>query len=143
MASDFRTQGPLHDYAYVPLEIIQGVSLRLRVSLTYLDEQSVEQPFLLTGCKVFFTCRKTADSEDIDIEKSTDNSDIEILDEVRGIVSIPMVQADTLDMVPGKYIYDILLETVDGNKYVPVRGDLKIIRSVTRPAPVEPEVPAE
>ena len=136
MASDFTAQGSLNEFDFVPLEMIQGVSIHLGVTLTYLDENSKEKPFLLTGCKVFFTARKTADSEDIDIEKSTELGSITITDEIRGKVSIPMVQEDTLDMTPGKYIYDILLEAADGKRYVPVRGDLKILRSVTRPAPV-------
>lgn len=133
MASDFTTQGPLKEYAFIPLEIIQGVSLNLKVSLTYINEAGTEEPYNLSGCKLFFACRKTADSEDADIEKSTEENSIETTSALEGMVSIPFLPADTLNLVAGKYIYEILVESADLKRYIPVRGSIKILRSVVRP----------
>ncbi len=134
MASDFTTQGPLKEYAFIPLEIIQGVSLNLKVSLTYIDDSGEEKPYNLSGCSLFFACRKTADSEEADIEKSTGQNSIEIVDALQGTVSVPLIPEDTLNLVPGKYIYEILLESSDLKRYIPVRGSIKVLRSVVRPS---------
>ena len=64
------------------------------------------------------------DDDTVIIEKTTDNG-INITDAVNGKIEMQLTNTDT-DINGGKYRYELLLEDVEANRYLPVKGILNI-----------------
>jgi len=62
---------------------------------------------------------------EIIIEKSTEDGSIEKVDSENGKINMKLDNDDT-DISGGKYKYEILIEDVEGNRYLPVKGVLTI-----------------
>lgn len=58
------------------------------------------------------------------IEKTT-ASGITVTDAVNGKIEMQLT-SDDVDIEGGKYIYELLLEDVEGNRYLPVKGILSV-----------------
>ena len=144
MSQDYKIQPVLHTYKNIELEIIQDNSVVLEVCFTTQDDiidsdapkhcipkrKQKCKPFPLIGASVYLTVRKTAEDSEALIEKSTRDG-IEITDAEQGIVDIEFRPEDTSELEPGTYVYDIKVETLEGRKYTPIKGDLAIIAGVT------------
>lgn len=64
------------------------------------------------------------DNDTVIIEKTTANG-ITVIDAVNGKIEMELTNTDT-DINGGKYKYELLLEDIETNRYLPVRGILTI-----------------
>ena len=104
------------------IELYQGESKDLELEIVKevddVDGNPQEEPVDLTSAKVCFTVRKTVGDPIANISKdSTNVLDIEILSPpTDGMVMIYLVNDDTFNMDPGKYVFDIWVVLSSGKK---------------------------
>ena len=72
--------------------------------LTVTDQSSAVVD--LTGCGLVFTVKMNPTQEDPDIQKSTSEGGIDIVDPTHGIAEIGLVPDDTSDLETGAYMFD-------------------------------------
>lgn len=107
------------------IELYQGESKDLELEIVQevddVDGNPEEQPVDLTGAKVCFTVRKAVGDPDVRISKDSTNAlQIEILSPAtNGMAIIHIVNDDTFNLEPGKYVFDVWVVLSSG-KQVPV-----------------------
>jgi len=131
MAREYTTSKTLHTYEKINIEMVKGDNLTLVLDLDAIDEndQVVEVP--LTGARIKFTTRKTAEGGTVVICKDTATGGIIITDPAHGVAEVYLAPADTENVTPGKFYYDIQVQLADGMVYTPVKGELVIVTDVT------------
>lgn len=104
------------------IEVYQGESKDLELEIVQEveqpDETVVEEPVDLTGSKVCMTVRKTVGDPERKIAKDSTNAlDIEILTPATdGMVIIHIVPDDTMNLDPGKYVFDVWVVLSSGKR---------------------------
>ena len=94
-------------------------------------KDSFGQEIQLTGYVARMQVRPSAESETILVELTTENNRI-FIDEANGIVTLFISAADTEDLTPGGYKYDLELVSAGGRVYCPIYGSFKVKAEVTR-----------
>lgn len=107
------------------LSIFRGDSKTIRITVT--DELGVAVD--LTGWKVFFTAKESeTDSDDDAVIKI----DVDPTDPTNGIADIDFEPADTNDLTPADYIYDIQVIKDNGDVVTFIKDKLRIVADITR-----------
>lgn len=108
----------------------------LSVAVNY---ESTGDPVDLTGSKLWFTVKtKTtdADTEALIMKRNTlaggGDTEFKILDATGGLAEVYLVPADTEEMDPGIYTYDIQTILANGKTYTIVRGRISFKEDVTK-----------
>jgi len=83
----------------------------------------------ITGYTVLFTVKNKIN--DTDVEALISKNIISHTDPTNGKTSIPVLRADTLNLKPKMYEYDIQLDTLIGDRITVLRGQFEVKQSVT------------
>lgn len=91
----------------------------------------------LTDAKIFFTIKRTIDSDDFEVRKTTSDPAEAVLlvqaGSTLGQAKIFLTPTDTIDLDPARdYVYDVWVELVSGKRYAVIKPSaLNIRRAVT------------
>lgn len=111
---------------------VQGDSAYLE--FTVGAELAGETPDSIAGWRFWFTVKSdpSASDAEADIQKSTDNGGIVIIDAIarKGLISIAPL--DTERLTPRRYSYDLQAITPGGDVYTLQRGSYFIEAQITR-----------
>lgn len=109
---------------------IRGDSRLLSIAVLQSDGKT---PFDLTGCEVFFTVNanpnNTADNDSSAIIALKNNA---ITNPAAGVAQIQVTNANTQDIPPGTYFYDVQLKDANGNITSLGQNEFIVIPDVTR-----------
>lgn len=130
-----KEEGPL-----MPLEV-NNITMFLRddrtLSVTVNEENG--DPVNLTNAKLWFTVKQRATDLDTQalIRKKTasaggSDDEIDITDATGGRAEVYIVPADTLNMNPGTYIYDVQVTLANGKTYTVTRDKITFKEDVTK-----------
>jgi len=98
--------------------------------LTVKDQNGVVVD--ITGATIIFSLKADPTNATALVEKiSTDINEIEITNPTQGEAEIYLIPADTSDLEPGIYFYDVELTTTSGKVYTLVKGELNLLQDVT------------
>lgn len=101
------------------LEMVRGDTLGLALEFSGLQA---------TISEVTMTCRPQFGSPTTIFEGSLTGGEVTV-DDDNVYISIP--PSATENVTPGMYVYDVQVETSDGDVYTPMIGNLKLIYGVT------------
>jgi len=130
-----KEEGPL-----MPLEA-NNITMYIRDDRTLSVAADTEKgaPVDLTDAKLWFTVKQRATDLDADalIQKRTANAggsdgEIKVITPATGKAEIYVVPADTVDMNPGTYIYDIQVTLANGKTYTITRDKITFKEDVTK-----------
>ena len=98
---------------------------------TYTLTFTIDSAILpITDYKVYFTAKRYGWETD---ENASITKDItEHFDAVGGISKVTLNPADTKDLDPGIYLYDIQIKKADGAIITILNGELEILYDITR-----------
>ena len=82
-----------------------------------------------TATPIVCTVRQTTESKEL-IKKTLAASQIAITDGPNGVLEVTFLPADTQDLLPGDYVYDVEL-TLSSKKKTVVQGNLVIVADVS------------
>lgn len=99
------------------------------ISLTVRDAEG--DAFNLTGCTVFFTVNAT-EAPDDDTAAIIEKEVTVHTNPTAGLTTISITNADTQDLTPGSYWYDIQLKDTSGNITSLKKDRFIIISDITR-----------
>lgn len=110
-----------------------------KIKLTRGDSRTINVPYLsssgtaldLTGATVFFTVNAT-DSPTDDTAAVISKTITSISNPTLGIATISLTNADTQNITPGEYYYDVQVKDAAGNVTSSKRDKFIIISDVTR-----------
>jgi hypothetical protein len=98
-----------------------------------------DDPVDLTGAKITFTVKsKMGDPDDQSIFQKKDaaagggDTEIKILDAPGGSAEVYIVPADTLNVSPGNYMWDVQVTLANGKTYTVLRGRVTFKEDVTK-----------
>lgn len=110
------------------IQIIRGNTQS--VNLTVLDASSV--PAITDSDTIYFTAKPQYDEDETDanavISKTLSAKDV--LNPETGVVSFKLTANET-NVVPGKYVYDIVLKQADTDRVTLLEGKLKVTPAAT------------
>lgn len=110
------------------IKIIRGNTQT--VNLTVLDASSV--PAVRDSDTIYFTAKPNYDEDDTDanavISKTMSAKDV--LNIETGVVSFKLTASEA-NVVPGKYVYDIVLKQADTDRVTLLEGKLKVTPAAT------------
>ena len=109
------------------LEIDQAATFRKH--LTWMDDE--EKPIDLTGFSALMQVRRNLGREMI-VELSTDNGRIR-LGGVEGTITLRLDAEKTAELIPGTYVYDLLLISAGGINYRLLEGKVIVREAVSIP----------
>lgn len=89
-----------------PLSVPPGEYVQLNITVSETDSEPVD----ITGAAIIFTVRQTVDSEDYEISRAGT-----IVSGASGTATVVLQEADTIDLTPGAYVYDIWVTDADDN----------------------------
>lgn len=89
------------------------------------------QEINLAGYTARMQVRASVDAEDFLVELTTENNRI-VIDAEQGSVLLAISAADTAELTPGSYKYDLELISASGRVYCPIYGSFKVKAEVTR-----------
>lgn len=116
-----------------PLTILRGSSKTLLLTVKDKAKALVN----LDGAKVFFTIKRTIDSDDFEVRKTTaDPAEAVLLaqsGDTLGQAQIFLTPTDTINLDPARdYVYDVWVELTSGKRYAVIKPSaLNIRRAVT------------
>lgn len=109
---------------------IRGDSRLISVNIFQSDGVT---PFNLTGCEVFFTVNaNTNNTTDTDTSAVIALKNNTITNPTLGVATIQISNANTQDIAPGTYYYDVQLKDANGNITSLAQNTFIIIADVTR-----------
>ena len=106
--------------------IEQGATFALSLKLS-----SNDAPLNLTSYIARMHIRTTFESPETQIELTTENGRISI-DNITGIVQLKIAADDTRQLIPDRALYDLELESAEGDVMRVLQGAVKISPEVTR-----------
>ena len=108
------------------LEIYRGDTENINLAFTNDAEEAID----ITGATIHFTVKHFKDDADSValIQKEIDSH----TNAAGGLSQINIVAADTQDLEPAVYVYDIQIEFEDGTKKTIVIGNFSILHDITR-----------
>jgi hypothetical protein len=116
-----------------PLTILRGSSKTLLLTVKDAGKNLVN----LTNAKVIFTIKRSIDSDDFLVRKTTDVAAEAVLlaqsGSTLGQAQIFLTPTDTLEATPARdYVYDVWVELVSGKRYPVIKpSQLDLRRAVT------------
>jgi hypothetical protein len=116
-----------------PLTILRGSSKTLLLTVRDKGKNLVN----LTDAKIFFTIKRTIDSDDYLVRKTSANASEAVLlaqsGDTLGQAQIFLTPTDTIGVDPARdYVYDVWVELVSGKRYPVVKPSaLDMRRAVT------------
>ena len=111
----------------IDFEIIQGDDSAIQV--TFKDEDGVA--INITGYTVYFTVKKKPDADEDDSTAVLKKEVTSHTDPTNGITNIEIAKADTEDVEPRRYFYDLQLKDGSGKISSSKYGVLEIIPDIT------------
>lgn len=111
----------------IDFEIIQGDDHAIQV--TFKDEDGVA--INITGYTVYFTVKKKPDADEDDSTAVLKKEVTSHTDPTNGITNIEIAKADTEDVEPRRYFYDLQLKDGSGKISSSKYGVLEIIPDIT------------
>lgn len=96
--------------------------------LTFTDSNG--DPISITDWKIYFTLKKNEYDSDEDAVLKKDIT--EHTSPATGVTKFTIVPADTNEIAPGEYSYDIQAKKKNGDIITVVKGKLKILTDITR-----------
>ena len=100
------------------------------VNLTATDSSSASA--IGSGDTIYFTAKPTYDNDDTDaaaVIAKTMSAD-EVLDPETGVATFT-ITAQEADVIPAKYVYDLVLQQSDGDRITLLSGKLTVKAAVT------------
>ena len=97
-------------------------------TLAFKDNAGVAVP--ITGWKIYFTMKKNLNQSDAQAAIRVDI--IEHDDPDNGLTSFHLTNAQTYELIPGIYYYDIQVEKAENDILTIVSGEITILADVTR-----------
>ena len=58
-----------------------------------------------------------------------------VIDEVAGKISLTLSAEDTADLIPGRYLYDVVIVSEAGDRYRAIEGIVTVSAGITQPTP--------
>lgn len=111
----------------IDFEIIQGDDTA--IACTFKDEDG--NPIDITGYTVYFTVKKKPDADDDD-SSAVIKKDVSVhTDPTNGETSIEIAKADTEDVEPRRYVYDLQLKDASDKIASSKFGVLEVIPDIT------------
>jgi hypothetical protein len=110
--------------AYTELFLEQGTDFNTSITLDDVNGDAYD----LTGCLAKSQIRKSYYSKN-----ETEHFNITIQDPTSGIISLNIPSANTVNITPGRYVYDVVIkDTTSGNTVTRVlEGIINVIPQVT------------
>ncbi len=105
-------------------EMYSGESKNIKITLT--DEKS-DTPLDVSNATITWVMKRSAKFPTNLIEKSTVNSEIEIVDAVNGVVKVKLISADT-ESLEGLYYHSAKIVDVLENTSVLLTGMVKVVK---------------
>lgn len=133
-----KEEGPLMSVASNRVTTFLRDDRTLEVSANYEHDGSVVD---LTGAKIWFTVKDRTSDEDSEahiMKRNTaaggSDSEILVTNPTGGALEVYLVPADSTDMNPGTYQYDVQVILANGKTYTIVRSQITFKEDVTRAA---------
>lgn len=108
---------------YHPLFLDQGSTFAVEMYITANDGN----PFVLTGCTIYGQIREYPESENIKVSFTGS-----IVDENLGLIMLTLTDEETALLTSHRYVYDVIIENVVGQRYRVIEGIIDISLGVTR-----------
>lgn len=109
---------------------IRGDSRLISISIFQSDGVT---PFNLTGCEVWFTVNASSNNtSDTDASAVIALKNTSIANPTLGVATIQITNANTQDIAPGTYYYDVQLKDASGNITSLAQNQFIVIADVTR-----------
>jgi hypothetical protein len=89
-------------------------------------------PFDLTGCEVFFTVNPVTDPGATDSGAVIELSTTSFTNPTSGAASLTITNADTQNVTPATYYYDVQLKDANGNITSLAQNTFQVIADITR-----------
>lgn len=113
------------------MEIVRGDSKNFNITLKKFIN-GTESAINLTGTSVKFSIKKFFESSTVNLVLSSTNpNEIDITDAVNGKIQIKFLPANTKDLLPQTYIFDVEVTTVDADKFTTNIGEFTIKADIT------------
>jgi len=97
----------------------------------YVTEVCTKEPIDITGFTILMQVRSSAESVDVLLEISTENGRATVSGP-EGKIDIFVSSADTTDLVPGMYVYDLDLIDPSGDSQRIIQGQFEVTAEVSR-----------
>lgn len=101
------------------------------LGFTFLQSDG-KTPFDLTGCEVFFTVNPVTDPGASDSGAVIEKSTTSFVTPSSGVASITLTNADTQNINPATYYYDVQLKDANGNITSLMQNTFQVIPDITR-----------
>ncbi len=108
---------------YYPLFLDQGSTFAVEMFITANDGN----PFILTGCTIYAQIREYPEAE---TAKATFSGII--VDENAGHIMLSLTDEQTALLTSHRYVYDVVIENILGQRYRVIEGIIDISLGVTR-----------